>query len=753
MPKYPAQIDNSQSLPTAVDNLTPVQGAIFNKLRDAVLAVESELGVKPSASYTTVKARIDAIEGVVGNLRIIELDKDLGGTLENPLVIGIQGRPVSTVAPQFNEVLVWDGIAWVPRPQSGGGGGGFNPPPGTAPGQTLIWNGATYNPDFMLQDDVVPPLELTLTGPLQFVEVNQPLVTPAFTATYEETPSSAILTDSAFAVPKDVTSTPTSFNSDFTLTGITFGTTVTFTLTAIQGHVTKEATCDVIWGQKAYYGTGSPGQTGETFIKNLVGSIVTNDKNVAFSISASAGQKIYFACRAGYGDVVFTIHDIEGGFTKTQTVSITNDFGFTEDYDLYESDYAGLGDLLIFVGDGDDFFVSGGGPVGPPGPTGPAGAGGAAYLVFRPGDSDHGNVYSTWAGLMTARSAIDGPVNIAVDSSLSVARVDAGTWDFGGNTYVVGFFSGNASALAWNTGATILNAHDFKNIILNFPTVNTGGPYAIDFSIDIPFIRMDNVTANGSFGNAGAINFGGSFTPGFQLFGRTSFPADVFAWVFDIGSNTVTGEMYDVSFVQNDTIHGSAGSTVYVTVVDSFAGISASQSTITSLNIFQESAGGTLVGDVTGALGSNVVEQISGTGGNVNIACANQTSTANAKFQPFSAQAQFTATGAFEALYNSYTIPVNTGVQVDVIITAISSSGVDFASWKLSFGAQRVGAGSALTVGSNPSSFGVIPDRNTTGAAAWLATVILSGNIVQVKGQAVSGVIWGISFQSLPINP
>jgi hypothetical protein len=128
MPKYPAQIDNSQSLPTAVDNLTPVQGSIFNKLRDAVIAVESELGVKPSGSYTTVRARLDTLEGIIGNLQIIELHKDLGGTLENPLVIGIQGRPVSTVVPQFGEVLVWDGISWTPT--LGGGGTGVPGPTG-----------------------------------------------------------------------------------------------------------------------------------------------------------------------------------------------------------------------------------------------------------------------------------------------------------------------------------------------------------------------------------------------------------------------------------------------------------------------------------------------------------------------------------------------------------------------------------------------------------------------------------------------
>jgi hypothetical protein len=373
MPKYPAQIDNSQSLPTAIDNLTPVQGSIFNKLRDAVLAVESELGVKPSGSYTTVRSRLDTLEGIVGNLLIIELHKDLGGTLEEPLVIGLQGRPVSTVAPAFGQVLAWNGIAWIPSTSSGGGGG-FDPPAADFAGQTLVWDGSAYIPDFILGDDVIPPYNQTLTSTINLVEVGQTVSEPAFTATYEISPTTASITDDEFDTPTNVSSSPESFISPFDYNKSAYGDTVTFTLTALQGHVTKTVDYQIEWAQKVYYGVTTAGQTGETFIKSLSGQPITNTKNVSFAINAGTNQKIYYACRSAYGDMVFTIHDIEGGFTKTQAgVDVTNDFGFTEEYDLYESDYAELGPLNVFVGDGDDFFQSGGGPIGPPGPTGPAG--------------------------------------------------------------------------------------------------------------------------------------------------------------------------------------------------------------------------------------------------------------------------------------------------------------------------------------------------------------------------------------------
>lgn len=121
MTNYPAQIDTTTSLPTVVDNSTAAQGLIVNRLRDAILAIEDELGVKPSGIYGTIRSRFDTLETTIGNLQIIRLTSDLGGTLSNPLVIGIQGRPVSSVQPNLGDVLTWGGTAWEPNPAGSGG--------------------------------------------------------------------------------------------------------------------------------------------------------------------------------------------------------------------------------------------------------------------------------------------------------------------------------------------------------------------------------------------------------------------------------------------------------------------------------------------------------------------------------------------------------------------------------------------------------------------------------------------------------
>ena len=120
MVNYPAQIDTSISIPPAIDNLTPVMGLVYNRLRDSVIAIETELGVKPSGVYTTVRSRLDYIENLIvtdfNNLEIIKLAGDLGGTIDNPLVVGLQGNLVSPDAPVRNEVLTWTGLAWESKP-------------------------------------------------------------------------------------------------------------------------------------------------------------------------------------------------------------------------------------------------------------------------------------------------------------------------------------------------------------------------------------------------------------------------------------------------------------------------------------------------------------------------------------------------------------------------------------------------------------------------------------------------------------
>lgn len=169
MTNYPAKIDNDNNLPAVVDNRTPIKANVVNQLRAAILAIESELGTTPSSVYGTVSARLNNFDSILGNLNTISLAQDLGGTLTEPLVIGLQGNPITTTTPVSGDVLTWNGIAWDALPSTGGGGGGgftaggdlsgtsvsqtvirlqgrslLATPPST--GQSIVWNGAAWAP-------------------------------------------------------------------------------------------------------------------------------------------------------------------------------------------------------------------------------------------------------------------------------------------------------------------------------------------------------------------------------------------------------------------------------------------------------------------------------------------------------------------------------------------------------------------------------------------------------------------------------
>jgi len=59
---YPNAIDSSDQLPITTDNVSSVKAEVVNRLRDSVIAVESELGIQPSSTFTTVRARLDALD-------------------------------------------------------------------------------------------------------------------------------------------------------------------------------------------------------------------------------------------------------------------------------------------------------------------------------------------------------------------------------------------------------------------------------------------------------------------------------------------------------------------------------------------------------------------------------------------------------------------------------------------------------------------------------------------------------------------
>lgn len=62
---YPNNIDGFSQLPLVVDNVSPVRAADVNRLRNAIVAVETEAGINPSGTYGTIRDRLDALEALL----------------------------------------------------------------------------------------------------------------------------------------------------------------------------------------------------------------------------------------------------------------------------------------------------------------------------------------------------------------------------------------------------------------------------------------------------------------------------------------------------------------------------------------------------------------------------------------------------------------------------------------------------------------------------------------------------------------
>jgi hypothetical protein len=141
---YPSQIDSPVTLSTAVDNSTPVDAASVNQLRDAIVAIETELGVDPGTNFTTVRNRLDTYEMLINQIlsgggggSFVNFGGDLAGTNVSQTVVGIQKRPVSSNAPTPGQALIWSGLLWAPTtiPPGFTAGGDLS---GTNTSQTVI---------------------------------------------------------------------------------------------------------------------------------------------------------------------------------------------------------------------------------------------------------------------------------------------------------------------------------------------------------------------------------------------------------------------------------------------------------------------------------------------------------------------------------------------------------------------------------------------------------------------------------------
>lgn len=122
--KYPESLDDSSTLPVTIDNVTPVKAEIVNRLRSSVISTQTELGVLPSGTFGTVRARLDDLDQTIKNIEIVTGSLDLSEITERIAILEGEVDDLETDIAALNATLT-DHINDLDNPhQTAAGGGG-----------------------------------------------------------------------------------------------------------------------------------------------------------------------------------------------------------------------------------------------------------------------------------------------------------------------------------------------------------------------------------------------------------------------------------------------------------------------------------------------------------------------------------------------------------------------------------------------------------------------------------------------------
>lgn len=140
------------------------------------------------------------------------------------------------------------------------------------------------------------------------------------------------------------------------LTGQSITTNTSWTLTAKDSgspshsakQVTKTATLTFM--SKIYYGAASaPGTINSAFLLGLSNSELATSRAKTFTVNAGSGKYIWYAVPTSFGACSFNVGGFDGGFEPATTISHTNASGYTENYYVYRSTNANLGNTTVKV--------------------------------------------------------------------------------------------------------------------------------------------------------------------------------------------------------------------------------------------------------------------------------------------------------------------------------------------------------------------------------------------------------------------
>lgn len=111
----------------------------------------------------------------------------------------------------------------------------------------------------------------------------------------------------------------------------------------------SEKTTTISFCNGIYSGAkAAPASYDSTFVRGLAKSL-QNSKLTSVTVTAGAGEYIFYCLPKRMGTCTFKVGGFEGGFELVDTIPFTNISGYTEDYYIYKSVNANLGNTTVNV--------------------------------------------------------------------------------------------------------------------------------------------------------------------------------------------------------------------------------------------------------------------------------------------------------------------------------------------------------------------------------------------------------------------
>ena len=100
---------------------------------------------------------------------------------------------------------------------------------------------------------------------------------------------------------------------------------------------------------KVYYGVSEDPNALDSPAINALTGVLASSKARTFSANAGEGEYIVYIIPSSFGTPTFNVGGFDGGFKKTKTIEHTNASGYKQNYDIWQSVNAALGQTSVTV--------------------------------------------------------------------------------------------------------------------------------------------------------------------------------------------------------------------------------------------------------------------------------------------------------------------------------------------------------------------------------------------------------------------